>query len=49
MNEEKLTRSHRHTIKGIDGLQMELDILYNNISMLKGEVEELKNICLMKK
>ena len=30
MNEEKLTRSHRHTIKGIDGLQMELDIIYNN-------------------
>lgn len=42
MSEEKLTRNHRHTIKGIDGLQMELDILYNNISMLKDRVEKLQ-------
>lgn len=42
MSEEKLTRNHRHTIKGIDGLQMELDIIYNNISMLKEKVKKLQ-------
>lgn len=38
---KQVVPKHRHNIQQIDGLQMEIDILYNRISQLESNYEKV--------